>query len=53
MARSQCVICHGESIAPELAETIKQLYPQDQATGFAPGELRGAFSVTVELPAGD
>jgi len=46
----QCVVCHGESIAPELAETIDRLYPEDRATGFAPGELRGAFTATVELP---
>ncbi|MDZ7785009.1 MAG: DUF3365 domain-containing protein [Halioglobus sp.] len=48
----QCVICHGETLAPQLAETIERLYPQDQATGFAPGELRGAFTVTVDLTAG-
>ena len=46
----QCVVCHGESIAPELAETIEKLYPKDQATGFAPGDLRGAFTITVKLP---
>lgn len=49
----QCVICHGESIAPELAETIDRLYPRDRATGFAPGELRGAFTVTVDLSTND
>lgn len=49
----QCVICHGESIAPELAETIDRLYPEDRATGFAPGDLRGAFTVTVDLSASD
>lgn len=49
----QCVLCHGENIAPDLRETIQRLYPEDQATGFAPGELRGAFSVRVNLPATD
>ncbi|MBL39106.1 MAG: hypothetical protein CMP07_11925 [Xanthomonadales bacterium] len=49
----QCVLCHGENIAPDLRETIQRLYPEDQATGFAPGELRGAFSVRVQLPATD
>lgn len=49
----QCVVCHGDSIAPELAATINRLYPEDQATGFAPGELRGAFTVTVDLSAGE
>lgn len=49
----QCVVCHGENITPELAETIDKLYPHDEATGFAPGELRGAFTVTVDLSASD
>lgn len=47
----QCVICHGENVEPALQQTIQRLYPDDRATGFAPGELRGAFTVTVELPA--
>ncbi|MFO7763117.1 MAG: DUF3365 domain-containing protein [Wenzhouxiangellaceae bacterium] len=49
----KCVVCHGENVDPELAETIDELYPKDQATGFAPGELRGAFTVTVDLSASD
>jgi len=40
-----CLTCHGESIAPELAEAIARNYPGDQATGFELGQLRGAFSV--------
>ncbi len=49
----QCVICHGENVAPALNETIQRLYPDDKATGFAPGDLRGAFTVTVDLSASD
>lgn len=49
----QCVVCHGKNVAPALNETIKRLYPEDRATGFAPGELRGAFTVAVALPAAD
>lgn len=45
----QCTLCHGASIAPPLAETIDRLYPEDQATGFEVGELRGAFTVRVDL----
>jgi hypothetical protein len=41
-----CSTCHGEVIAPEIAAAIASAYPQDQATGFAPGQLRGAISVT-------
>lgn len=40
-----CVTCHGKALAPELAAAIAAAYPADQATGFEPGQLRGAFSV--------
>lgn len=49
MAEEPCAMCHGKSIAPNLAAEIAKLYPEDTATGFAPGELRGAFSVRVKL----
>ena len=46
-----CVMCHGQS--QEIPEAVRgalaELYPSDQATGFAPGELRGWF--WVEVPA--
>jgi len=41
-----CLTCHGGTLAPELAAAIAQRYPDDQATGFEQGQLRGAFSVT-------
>lgn len=44
-----CASCHGTEIAPELAATIRAAYPEDQATGFKPGELRGAFTLTKPL----
>jgi hypothetical protein len=40
-----CVSCHGAELAPEVASAIARAYPSDQATGFQPGQLRGAFSV--------
>jgi hypothetical protein len=40
-----CTTCHGATLAPDVAAAIARAYPDDQATGFAPGELRGAFSV--------
>jgi hypothetical protein len=48
---AQCVACHGtpEALAPGVAEALAELYPEDQATGFAEGELRGWF--WVEVPA--
>jgi len=42
-----CLKCHGptESIDPGVLGQIAELYPDDRATGFAPGDLRGAFVV--------
>ncbi len=44
-----CLACHGQQIKPELAAVIDQRYPQDQARGFALGELRGAFTLRRSL----
>ena len=44
-----CLACHGKALAPEVAARIESLYPEDQATGFSEGDLRGAFVVTKTL----
>jgi hypothetical protein len=44
-----CLGCHGESLAPAVAEKITELYPDDKATGFREGDIRGAFVVTRTL----
>ncbi|HEX7035444.1 MAG TPA: DUF3365 domain-containing protein, partial [Pseudomonadales bacterium] len=44
-----CTTCHGTSLAPAVAEALSQHYPEDRATGFEVGELRGAF--VVDWPA--
>jgi len=46
--KPMCTTCHGTSIAPDVAAAIRARYPNDAATGFAPGDLRGAFSVRWE-----
>jgi len=40
-----CLTCHGSNIAEPLVAKIKSLYPDDMATGFAVGDIRGAFTV--------
>ncbi len=40
-----CISCHGENIAPAIKQAILHEYPQDQATGFRVGDIRGAFSI--------
>lgn len=45
-----CVVCHGDAeIAEETRTAISAAYPDDMATGFAVGELRGAFVAQVPL----
>lgn len=44
-----CLACHGSNIPQGLRQTIKAQYPHDAATGFAPGELRGAFTLQHTL----
>ena len=41
-----CLNCHGGTLAPEVTAKLKQLYPQDVATGYKIGDLRGAFTIT-------
>ena len=43
-----CVTCHGAELAPDIEAKVKELYPDDQATGYVPGDLRGIF--WAELP---
>lgn len=52
MLAPMCVACHGKTLAPEVAQAVTEAYPSDAATGFAPGDLRGAFYVVWrEMPA--
>ena len=50
MREQPCAACHGSDIDPDLQARIAELYPDDLATGFAAGELRGAL--LVSWPAG-
>lgn len=45
-----CLKCHGEpgrEIASENLALIQKLYPQDEATGFKLGQLRGAWRIDM------
>lgn len=46
-----CSNCHGpvDAIDPQVRALLRERYPSDQATGFQPGDLRGAISVRVPL----
>ncbi|GGY52036.1 hypothetical protein GCM10011297_26070 [Bacterioplanes sanyensis] len=44
-----CLACHGEKLSEPVQTAIQRLYPDDLATGFNVGQLRGAFSLTKTL----
>jgi hypothetical protein len=44
-----CATCHGTNVAPEVAAKLRERYPNDQATGYQPGQLRGVFWAEVAL----
>ena len=48
-----CMLCHGDeqTISDDVRAKIQAHYPEDNATGFAVGDLRGWF--WVEVPAID
>ena len=46
-----CLTCHGKSLAPELSQRIRELYPEDRAVGYEVGDLRGVF--WAEFPASE
>ncbi len=44
-----CMACHAAEIAPPVEAKLKELYPDDIARGFNPGDIRGAFTLSKSL----
>lgn len=42
-----CLACHGKQLAEPVREALARNYPEDTATGFEAGDLRGALWVEV------
>ena len=51
--QSKCLACHGtaDTISADVKTKLEKLYPNDQATGFSEGDLRGWFWVVVPAEA--
>ena len=45
ITEAPCLVCHGENIVPAISKIIGERYPNDDATGFRLGELRGIVVV--------
>ena len=48
LTQALCLACHGSSLDPAVSAALASHYPDDQATGFEAGDLRGVF--WVEYP---
>ncbi len=46
MVAPPCLVCHGSAISPQVQALLDERYPEDQATGYEPGQWRGAFWVS-------
>lgn len=44
-----CLVCHGEALAPPVQEKLLALYPDDKAIGYKVGDIRGAFTVRINM----
>ena len=42
-----CLACHGSELSAEVTQALSEHYPEDQATGFYAGDLRGIFWVSL------
>lgn len=40
-----CLACHGSELKPDVKAELVRYYPDDKATGYRVGDLRGAFVV--------
>lgn len=47
-----CLGCHGPAVPDVVGDAVRALYPQDRATGFEAGSLRGLLWVEVPVPRG-
>jgi hypothetical protein len=44
-----CLSCHGNVLGAEITQKVQTLYPNDTATGFTVGDIRGAFTLTKTI----
>ncbi len=44
-----CLKCHGVETAPEVQAKLDEYYPEDEATGYSLGDIRGAFTIKQEM----
>ena len=49
VAEGICLTCHGTNLPPAAVATLSEYYPDDAATGYKLGDVRGAISLRKPL----
>lgn len=44
-----CLTCHGKALSAEVSRALHEYYPDDRATAYNPGQVRGAISLSKPL----
>ena len=44
-----CLTCHGSNVPEPVKAKLAALYPEDRATGYNAGDIRGAFTLSKPL----
>jgi len=44
-----CLNCHAAKLNPEVEAVLKEKYPLDKARGYTLGQIRGAFSLSIDI----
>jgi hypothetical protein len=44
-----CLKCHGSDIDPKVKAKLQEAYPEDKATGYKLGDIRGAFTISQPM----
>ncbi len=44
-----CLTCHGNDIATDVRSALEQRYPNDMATGYFNGQIRGAITLRKDI----
>jgi hypothetical protein len=44
-----CLTCHGQNLSQPVIDALQQYYPDDMATGYQLGQVRGAISLSREM----
>ncbi len=50
--QAMCSGCHGtaDQLTPAVAARLRELYPEDRAVGYLPGQIRGAVALKRAVP---